>query len=120
LLGRAIDRVPNNINFAPESSYAKLGGSCPIAWGPPIPHFLGRLDFACCQQLDIDRLQADGNARTTLYADRTSTATIRANQLRLWFASMAYVLLCALRRSGLHETEYAKATWAPFVSSSSR
>src|ERR1700737_3282219 len=31
-----------------------------------------------------------------LYADRTSTATMRANQLRLWFASMAYVLLCAL------------------------
>ena len=34
-----------------------------------------------------------------LYADRTSTATMRANQLRLWFASMAYVLLCALRRN---------------------
>ena len=40
-----------------------------------------------------------------LYADRTSTATMRANQLRLWFASMAYILLCALRRIGLHETE---------------
>jgi Transposase DDE domain group 1/Aldo/keto reductase family len=36
-----------------------------------------------------------------LYADRTSTATMRANQLRLWFASMAYVLLCALRRNRL-------------------
>ena len=45
-----------------------------------------------------------------LYADRTSTATMRANQLRLWFASMAYVLLCALRRIGLHDTEFAKAT----------
>ena len=32
-----------------------------------------------------------------LFADRTSDATMRANQLRLWFASMAYVLLCALR-----------------------
>ena len=39
-----------------------------------------------------------------LYADRTSTATMRANQLRLWFASMAYVLLCALRRIALHHT----------------
>ena len=29
-----------------------------------------------------------------LYADRTSTATMQANQLRLWFASMAYILLC--------------------------
>ncbi len=45
-----------------------------------------------------------------LYADRTSTATMRGNQLRLWFASMAYVLLCALRRIGLHHTHFAKAT----------
>jgi hypothetical protein len=42
-----------------------------------------------------------------LYADRTSTATMRANQLRLWFASMAYVLLCALRRIGLPRTRPA-------------
>src|SRR5258708_29476434 len=33
-----------------------------------------------------------------LFADRTSTATMRANRLRLWFASMAYMLVCALRR----------------------
>src|SRR5260370_7773505 len=45
-----------------------------------------------------------------LYADRTSTATMRANQLRLWFHSMAYVLLCALRRIGLHDTDFAQAT----------
>ncbi len=45
-----------------------------------------------------------------LYADRTSTATMRANQLRLWFASMAYVLLCAFRRIGLHQTKYSDAT----------
>jgi hypothetical protein len=45
-----------------------------------------------------------------LFADRTSAATMRANQLRLWFASMAYVLLCALRRIGLHHTQFAEAT----------
>ena len=45
-----------------------------------------------------------------LYADRTSAATMRANQLRLWFYSMAYVLLCALRRIGLHDTDLAEAT----------
>jgi len=45
-----------------------------------------------------------------LYADRTSAATMRANQLRLWFHSMAYVLLCALRRIGLHDTQFAQAT----------
>jgi Transposase DDE domain group 1 len=45
-----------------------------------------------------------------LFADRTSTATMRANQLRLWFAAMAYVLLCALRRIGLSRTRFAQAT----------
>ena len=45
-----------------------------------------------------------------LFADRTSAATMRANQLRLWFASMAYVLLCALRRVGLAHTQFADAT----------
>ncbi len=45
-----------------------------------------------------------------LFADRTSAATMRANQLRLWFASMAYVLLCALRRIGLAHTQFADAT----------
>ena len=45
-----------------------------------------------------------------LFADRTSAATMRANQLRLWFASMAYVLLYALRRLGLQATALADAT----------
>ena len=45
-----------------------------------------------------------------LFADRTSAATMRANQLRLWFASMAYILLCALRRIGLPHTQFAQAT----------
>ena len=45
-----------------------------------------------------------------LFADRTSAATMRANQLRLWFASMAYVLLCALRRIGLAHSQFAAAT----------
>jgi hypothetical protein len=45
-----------------------------------------------------------------LFADRTSAATMRANQLRLWFAAMAYVLLGALRRIGLAHTQFAEAT----------
>jgi len=45
-----------------------------------------------------------------LYADRTSAGTMRANQLRLWFHSMAYVLVCALRRIGLQDTAFAQAT----------
>ncbi len=45
-----------------------------------------------------------------LYADRTSAATLRANQLRLWFASLAYVLVEAVRRLALAGTEMANAT----------
>ena len=44
-----------------------------------------------------------------LFADRTSSKELAANQLRLWFASMAYVLISALRRKGLQGTEWAKA-----------
>jgi hypothetical protein len=45
-----------------------------------------------------------------LWADRTSAHTMRANQLRLWFASMAYVLIAALRRIGLAHTQFARAS----------
>jgi hypothetical protein len=45
-----------------------------------------------------------------LFADRTSAATMRAYQLRLWFAALAYVLLTALRRIGLAHTQFAAAT----------
>ncbi len=45
-----------------------------------------------------------------LFAGRTSAATMRANQLRLWFASFAYVLVEALRRIGLRHTQFASAT----------
>ena len=44
-----------------------------------------------------------------LFADRTSTATLRANQLRLYFSSFAYCLLQALRRLALQGTQFAKA-----------
>ena len=45
-----------------------------------------------------------------LFADRTSTATMAANQLRLWFSSFAYVLITALRRLALQHTDFATAT----------
>lgn len=44
-----------------------------------------------------------------LFADRTSAATMRANQLRLWLSSVAYTLLSALRRLGLKGTKLARA-----------
>jgi DDE family transposase len=45
-----------------------------------------------------------------LFADRTSTATMHANQLRLWLSSLAYVLLEAVRRLCLEGSEFANAT----------
>ena len=45
-----------------------------------------------------------------LFADRTSSATMRANQLRLWFSSLAYMILNELRSVGLRGTKMAEAT----------
>jgi hypothetical protein len=44
-----------------------------------------------------------------LFADRTSCQTMRANQLRLWLSSAAYVLVQALRQQGLKNTSLAQA-----------
>ena len=44
-----------------------------------------------------------------LFADRTSAGTIRANQLRLWFSSVAYVLMHELRQVALVHSELARA-----------
>ena len=48
--------------------------------------------------------------QTDMYAGRTSAASLQANQLRLWLAAFAYVLIAALRRIGLAGTAMAKAT----------
>jgi hypothetical protein len=47
-----------------------------------------------------------------LFADRASSATLQANQLRLWFSAMAYVLIDTLRRVGLRHTQFADAAVA--------
>ena len=44
-----------------------------------------------------------------LFADRASSATLPANQLRLWFSAMAYVLVDTLRRVALRHTQFADA-----------
>jgi hypothetical protein len=45
----------------------------------------------------------------SLFADRVSTETMRANQMRLYLSTMAYVLMSGLRRLGLKATELAGA-----------
>ncbi len=44
-----------------------------------------------------------------LFADRTSTSLMKSNQLRLWFSSLAYVLINAMRATALQGTKLAKA-----------
>jgi hypothetical protein len=45
----------------------------------------------------------------SLFADRVSSETIRANQMRMYFSAIAYVLVCGLRRLGLKGTEMETA-----------
>jgi hypothetical protein len=45
----------------------------------------------------------------SLFADRVSAETIRANQMRLYLSAMAYILVSGLRRLGLKGTELAQA-----------
>ena len=45
----------------------------------------------------------------SLFADRVSTETMRANQMRLYLSAMAYILMSGLRRIGLKATELAQA-----------
>jgi len=47
-----------------------------------------------------------------MFADRASSATLQANQLRLWFSAIAYVLVDTVRRVGLRHTQFADAAVA--------
>jgi Transposase DDE domain group 1 len=63
-------------------------------------------DFYCARGDMENRIKEQ---QLGLFADRTSTAWIRSNQLRLYFSSFAYILMQTLRRLGLEGTELAQA-----------
>ena len=63
-------------------------------------------DLYCARGDMENRLK---EAQLDLFADRTSSHTMRANQLRLYFSSFAYILMNELRRIGLAATRMAKA-----------
>jgi hypothetical protein len=93
------------------------GGSHRRRYQPSLRRHLAQIEEVGAQHLYEAIYCARGDmenrikeCQLDLFADRTSAATMRANQLRLWFASMAYVLLCALRRIGLAYTQFADAT----------
>ena len=63
-------------------------------------------EFYCARGEMENRIKEQ---QLALFADRTSTAVLRSNQLRLYFSSFAYCLMQALRRLGLKGTEMAQA-----------
>ena len=63
-------------------------------------------DFYCARGDMENRIKEQ---QLALFADRTSSATLRANQLRLYWATLAYVLLQQLRERGLAGTRLARA-----------
>jgi hypothetical protein len=63
-------------------------------------------EFYCARGEMENRIK---EAQLNLFADRLSSETFRANQLRLWLSSAAYVLMHALRRIGLAGTELSRA-----------
>lgn len=74
------------------------------AFGPP--HFL--YETVYCQRGEMENRLKE--CQGDLFADRTPAPTMRANQLRLWLSSLAYVLMCAVRRIGLAGTKLERAT----------
>jgi len=66
---------------------------------------------ALYEDLDCARGEMENRIKEQLmlFADRTSTAFLRSNQIRLYFSSAAYLLMHALRRLGLRGTELARA-----------
>ena len=63
-------------------------------------------DFYCARGDMENRIKEQ---QLDLFADRTSAATMRANQIRLYLSSAAYMLMHALRRLGLKDTPLARA-----------
>jgi hypothetical protein len=63
-------------------------------------------DFYCARGDMENRIKEQ---QLGLFADRTSTAWMHSNQLRLYFSSFAYILMQTLRRLGLQGTELAQA-----------
>ena len=65
-------------------------------------------DFYCARGEAENRI----GEQFELFADRASSHTMPANQLRLWFSAMAYVLVDTLRRVALRDTQFADAAAA--------
>lgn len=73
----------------------------------PNPWPAAKLYELYCQRGDMENRIKEQQLH--LFADRTSAHWMKVNQVRLWFSSVAYVLLSELRRLGLEGTALARA-----------
>lgn len=64
-------------------------------------------DFYCARGEAENRIK---ECQLNLFGDRLSANLLAVNQLRLWFASFAYVLMESLRRLALSATQFARAS----------
>ena len=92
---RAFDRRASNPRFVVTSLSARQMGARYI------------YERTYCARGDMENRVKE--QQLGLFADRTSTATMRGNQLRLYFSSMAYILMQTLRRLGLQGTALESA-----------
>jgi hypothetical protein len=76
------------------------------SWGPEVWEARRLYEELYCARGEMENRIKE---QLMLFADRTSTAFMRSNQTRLYFSSIAYLLLEALRWLGLKETELAQA-----------
>jgi hypothetical protein len=76
------------------------------SWGPEVWEARRLYEELYCARGEMENRIKE---QLMLFADRTSTAFMRSNQIRLYFSSIAYLLMEALRRLGLKGTELAQA-----------
>ena len=97
-------RVVGKAEFLDKGANPPIRRHLPVA-GTPGGRALYE-DFYCARGDMENRIKEQ---QLDLFADRTSAATMRANQLRLYLSSAAYMLMHALRRLGLKQTPLARA-----------
>ena len=111
-----------NLNIKPKKSWSKIrrvvGKAEHLAKGEnprfvvtslPILQWIGKElyeDLYCARGDMENRIKEQ---QLYLFADRTSTAWMSSNQLRLWFSSFAYMFFVLLRTEALSETELQRA-----------
>ncbi len=92
--------IVTNIGTGPGEEWA--GGLAEFADGQSLYEM-----FYCARGDMENRIKEQ---QLDMFADRTSTSTMKSNQLRLWFSTFAYLLVRHLRATALAGTRLARAT----------